>query len=90
MWKFSCAPVHFQEQFISFTVFGQRAGIYIKNRQTGRQKIDGILFSVRGEREREREGGVRGLHVQDGDSEKYSTSSVSHSLKNTLSAEVII
>lgn len=87
MWKFSCAPVHFQEQFISFTVFGQRAGIYIKNRQTGRQKIDGILFSVRRERERE---GVRGLHVQDGDSEKYSTSSVSHSLKNTLSAEVII
>lgn len=38
------AVVHFQEQSISFTVFGQRAGIYIKNRQTGREKIDGILF----------------------------------------------
>lgn len=30
-----CAVVHFQEQSISFTVFGQRAGFYIKNRQTG-------------------------------------------------------
>lgn len=40
----TCASAHFQEQSISFTVFGQRAGIYIKNRQTSREKIDGILF----------------------------------------------
>lgn len=39
-----CAAVHFQEESISFSVFGQRAGIYIKNRQTGAEKIDGILF----------------------------------------------
>lgn len=46
-----CAAVHFQEQSISFTVFNQRAGIYIKNRQTGREKIDGILFPAGRERE---------------------------------------
>lgn len=45
------AVVHFQEQSISFTVFGQRAGIYIKNRQTGREKIDDILFPAGRERE---------------------------------------
>lgn len=50
-----CAVVHFQEQSISFTVFGQRVGIYIKNRQTGREKIDGILFPAGSGRERERE-----------------------------------
>lgn len=39
-----CAAAHFQEQSISFTVYGQRARIYIKNRQTSREKIDCILF----------------------------------------------
>ena len=91
-----CAAIHFQEQSISFTVFGQRDRIYIKNRQTGREKIDGILFPA---------GRVRGsvcvcarvcvcvcvcVYMQDGESMEYSMSSVFCSLENTFGAEVII
>lgn len=76
----SCAAVLFQEQSISFTVYSQRAGIYIKNRQTSREKIDGVLFPV---------GRVRGC-AQDGESMDYSMSSVFYSLENTFGAEVII
>lgn len=72
-----CAVVHFQEQSISFTVFGQRAGFYIKNRQTGWEKIDGILFPAG--RERERGGGGSERGVRDGGSMEYSMSSVSYS-----------
>lgn len=75
-----CAAVHFQEQSISFTVYSQRAGIYIKNRQTSREKIDGVLFPA---------GRVRGC-AQDGESMDYSMSSVFYSLENTFGAEVII
>lgn len=82
-----CAVVHFQEQSISFTVFGQRAGFYIKNRQTGWEKIDGILFPAG--RERERGGGVREGWEMEG---VWSTVCLLSPipLENTFGAEVII
>lgn len=70
--------LNIREQYISFSVSGQRAGIYIKNRQASRRKkLLAFIFPAQGETGRARRRGKLGV-------------SFSNSIAGTFGSKVIV